>query len=400
MHRLLARALVIGTGCLAAAAANAAPVVIDSEQKVNAALATGFRVLQEPAQTLWFTVDSARRIAEDGLAQVAAAATPASLMKKDQGITLPCSVSGSVNAQLARSFPRVLKLRWSACAYIDIDGNAHERNGAADIVLLSDSFTPERVGGIRLGAPGVDFSETRVILDPEQNSYETRTASLRITGLLPMVREFPKYGLFVGPFAFELTGFVRDHSRAELPDPQVPLYEQTSLHTYEFVLATGATTYSDSQTHLTENLFLPVGTFAHQVTSPGYPESTVRFSVDGLRMRSDSEFVNWTRQRRLDGRIDYTWGAVWGAGCLSGEYVFRTVTPLGGSMFSGSGSLESGDLLINGSTRAQFFSATTVPPTLPVPQNGMLAHVTTTGAGTFDYDVPGPFSFSLQSGCF
>jgi len=30
----------------------------------------------------------------------------------------------------------------------------------------------------------------------------------------------------------------------------------------------------------------------------------------------------------------------------------------------------------------------------------MLAHVTTTGVGTFDYDVPGPFSFSLQSGCF
>ena len=398
MNRLLARALFIGAGCLAGAAANAAPVVIDSEQKVNAALATGFRVLQEPAHTLWFTVDAARRIAEDGLAQVAAATTPASLVKKDQGITLPCSVSGSVNAQMARSFPRVLKLRWNACAFTDLSGYARERNGATDIVLLSDSFTPERVGGIRLGASGVDFSETRMILDPEQNSFETRTASLRISGVIPMVREFPQFGLFVGPFAFELTGFLRDQRRFEVPG--APTYEDSSLLTYEFVLATGANTYTDSQTRLTENLSLPLGTFTRSLTAPGYPEDTVHYSVGGLRVRSDSDFVSWTRQQRLDGKIDFNWSPASGAGCLSGEYAFRTLTPLGGSMFSGSGALDSGDLLINGSTRAQFFSAANVPPTLPVPQNGMLAHVIAAGVGAFDYDLPGPFSFSLAAGCF
>jgi hypothetical protein len=69
-------------------------------------------------------------------------------------------------------------------------------------------------------------------------------------------------------------------------------------------------------------------------------------------------------------------------------------------MFDGNGALTSGDLRINDVLRARFYSAVNVPPALPTPQNGMLANVAVAGVGTFNYDLPGPFSFSRNSGCF
>ena len=123
-------------------------LVIDSGQTATAALTTGFTVLSEPALSLWSTVDQTRRVAETALTLVGAATTPAALMKKPAGISIPCAISGSATAQLARTFPRVLKLRWNACLYTDFDGYPRERNGSTEITLLSDTFTPERIAGI------------------------------------------------------------------------------------------------------------------------------------------------------------------------------------------------------------------------------------------------------------
>ena len=394
------RVISFAVSCCVTGLAAADPVVIDSGQKATAALTTGFTVLSEPALSLWSTVDQTRRVAETALTLVSGSTTPAALLKKPAGITIPCAISGSATAQLARTFPRVLKLRWNACLYTDFDGYPRERNGSTEITLLSDTFTPERIAGIRQGSAGSDFTETRTIIDPEQNSYSTWSVNLRIVGLIPMVREFPRYGLFVGPYAFEMSGFYRGQSRYELPDPQEPTYESDSVQTYEYVIACGANAYSNSQTQLSEDLTLHWGTFERTTQSTGWPADTTRFSVQGLRVRSDSEFVNWTRADRVDGSIDYHWSEVFGPSCLSGEYRFKTVTPLSRSMFDGNGALTAGDLRINGSTRAQFFSAANTPPSLPVPQNGMLAHVTIAGVGEFDYDVAGPFFLRQISGCW
>lgn len=393
------RVISFAVSCVACAAA-ADPVVIDSEQKTLAALTTGFTVMTEPVNTVRGTVDLTRRVAETALALVGAATTPAALLKKPAGITIPCAVSGSATAQMARTFPRVLKLRWNACLYTDFDGYPRERNGSTEITLLSDTFTPERIAGIRQGSAGVDFTESRTILEPEQNSYDNWSVNLRIVGLIPMVREFPRYGLFVGPYAFEMTGFYRGQSRYEFPEPQSPPYESDSLSTFEYVIASGATTYSNSQTQLAEDLTLHWGTFESTTQSTGRPADTGRFSVQGLRVRSDSEFVNWTRADRIDGNIDYHWRAAFGPSCLSGEYRLKTVAPLRRSMFDGNGALTSGDLRINGTTRAQFFSAANTPPSLPTPQNGMLANLGVAGVGTFNYDVSGPFPLRQMSGCW
>lgn len=394
------RAISLAVSCCIAGMAAAEPVVIDSEQKATAALNTAFSVMSEPQLSLWSRVDQTRRVAETALALVADATTPAALLKKPAGITIPCAVSGSAIAQLARTFPRVLKLRWNACLYTDFDGYPRERNGSTEITLLSDTFTPERIAGIRQGSAGSDFTETRTIIEPEQNSYDTWSVNLRIVGLIPMVREFPRYGLFVGPYAFEMTGFYRGQSRYELPGTQEPPFESDSVQTYEYVIASGTTRYTESQTRLSEDLTLHWGTFGLTTQSTGSPATSSGFSVQGLRVRSNSEFVNWTRADRIDGHIDYQWNPRFGPACLSGEYTFQTVTPLQRSQLDGNGALVAGDLRINDSARAQFFSAANTPPSLPIPKNGMLAHVTVAGLGTFDYDVPGPFALRQLSGCW
>lgn len=394
------RVISFAVSCGVAAVAVAEPVTIDSEQKALAALTTGFTVMSEPVNSVWGTVDQTRRVAETALALVGGATTPAALLKKPAGITIPCAVSGNAIAQLARTFPRVLKLRWNACRYTDFDGYSRERNGSTEIMLLSDSFTPERIAGIRQGSATADFTESRTIIEPEQNSYDNWSVNLRIVGLIPMVREFPRYGLFVGPYAFEMTGFYRGRTRYEFPDPQSPPYESDSVSTFEYVIASGTTTYSNSQTQLSEDLTLHWGTFGSTTQSTGWPTDTGGFSVQGLRVRSDSEFVNWTRADRIDGNIDYHWRTGFGPSCLSGEYRLKTVTPLRRSMFDGNGALTAGDLRINGSTRAQFFSAANTPPSLPTPQHGMLANLSVGGVGTFNYDVSGPFPLRQMSGCW
>jgi hypothetical protein len=137
-----------------------------------------------------------------------------------------------------------------------------------------------------------------------------------------------------------------------------------------------------------EDLRLHHGKVARTGTSPPpYPELTWSYVADGLRIREESDFVTFGFTRALDGKVDYQYpppSAVSNS-CLSGSYTFQTQAPSTFSNFS-FGTPLSGKLVINGSTTAQFYSAANVPPTLPVPQHGMLLHLEVRNAGAFDYD--------------
>lgn len=375
----------------------AAPVVIDSEQKALAAIATANSVQNAPRHQLWIGTDFARGKIENALQLLNATTSPAALMRNPNGIQLPCALSGNLVARMPRSFPRTLKLQWTACRFLDADGRVRERNGPAEALLFSDTFAPERIAGIRMGAGGTDFVESRLIDEPDQLTLKSRSTSLRITGIVPMTREFPVYGLFVGPFAFEQSGFYREHSDTPYP-PGAPPTNSDSLISYEFLVVSGATTYANSRTLLDEQLQLRWGTISNASFLGGYPTGEGGMSFENLRVRSEVDFTTFTQKQWLDGRVDYDWNSAFSASCLSGLYAFHTQTPLTGPWLSGA--YASGRLQINGALRAAFFSAPNTPAPLPVPQNGMLAHVNLSGVGTFNYDAPSVHSLAFSSGCF
>jgi len=214
-----------------------------------------------------------------------------------------------------------------------------------------------------------------------------------------MTRAFPLYGLFVGEFAFEMTGFIQDYVAAQVPDQ--PLYEQTSILSAEFVISSGATIYNDAKTHSVEELRLHFGKVTRTTFAPPpWGELTSGYSAEGLRIRKESDYASWTGSQSVDGKIDYRMSPPPGGGthCLNGTWVMKTRAPLvSDKLFSGQ--FSSGNVLINGSATAKFFSAATVPPTSPTPQLGMLVHVDAANVGSFDYDVPNLFTFGLQAQC-
>jgi hypothetical protein len=390
--------LIIGAiGAACAALGHAAPVIIDSEQKAQAALVTTMGVPQQTTQELRGATDFARGKVEDALKQLAAATTPATLARSRDGIRLPCGVSGELAASLTRGYPRTLILRWSACRYVDIDGRSRGRDGLIEVLLLSDSFTPERVAGIRVGSATTDFLETRHIDEDGQITDESNYVNLRITGLIPMIRAFPLYGYFVGAFVYEQTGFTRGVARYEYPIG-APIQTSDSMLAFDHVMASGALTYNDAKTFLTENLQLHWGTVTREAAYTGSPDSTGSYTVDNLQLRSETDFTSWTQKQWLNGRIDYEWRSDFPSACLSGPYSFRTTAPLNGPAFSGV--FESGNLLINEALRAQFYSAANTPPAVPVPQQGMLINLRAPAAGNFTYDVPNVYSMNFSSGCF
>lgn len=399
MNHRLSKVAALASATLLSGISAAAPVAIDSEQKAQFAVLSMNRALFQPWSDHLNLSTYVRSIAENALAQLKSATTPAAVRSARNGVVIACETSGSMSARLSRGFPRVLKVQWQACRFNDISGYPHQRSGDAEILLLSDSFAPNTVGGIRLGNATTDFTDTRHIEYPDQITDELRTVNLRLLGQIPMTRAFPLYGLFVGEFAFETTGFVQDYSATQLPD--LPLQEVTSRTSAEFLISSGATTYNDAKTKSVEDLRLHFGKVTRTVIyPPPFGENTDSYSVEGLKVRKESDYASWTGSQSVDGKIDWQFGptSIGNSRCLNGTWVMKTRAPLVAARLY-SDQLVSGDVLINGSTSAQFFSAGNVPPTLPTPQQGMLIHLDVAKVGNFNYDVASLYEFGFQPQC-
>jgi hypothetical protein len=382
--------------------ASGGPVVIDSEQKALAATAVATRAQSATQGDFLNITMTARSYAESALRALNAVTTPAALVAAgDAGVSIPCATSGNQVASMARKLPRVLKFKWNACKYVDIDGYASERNGEVEIVLLSDTFTPQKVASIRIGTPTQDFTSQRLIIYDDQISDETYSMNLRMVGLINTRRAFSPYSYFDGEYAFETTGFLRTHGTTTSPTGEWPPYESDYRIYAEFLLASGSLTYSNAYTHFVDELNLPWGTIGRASVSSYEPnEVSSEYQVLGLKLRDESDFRTGARSRSMDGAIDYRFSSAPGlsSGCTDGLYTFRTRAPLAGNLF-GPGALESGNMLINGTTTASFYSAANVPPTLPVPQNGMLAAIDVRNLGSFNYDIAAPYQLGFMAQC-
>ena len=165
MARNIRRALVSALSAIVCAgAAQAAPVVIDSEQKAAAAVLSAHNFLLDRSgtsnarQLLINITHPARDIIRGGLELLAVQTTPSALARSS-GITLPCLYGGTLSAQMTRGLLRTLRMTWNSCV-LDQYGLQATYNGTGEVVLLGDKFTATSAASLRLGNATQDFTIT------------------------------------------------------------------------------------------------------------------------------------------------------------------------------------------------------------------------------------------------
>jgi hypothetical protein len=370
----------------ATAAAVAAPVTIDTEQKAAAALMTapfvannlGIYNSQLLERTVFYT--------KLALQTASLVTTPAALMANPAGVEVPCQTSGSMTARMARSFPRVFKFEWRSCVF-NVGSFPNSLDGPGEVVLLSDDFAPKNVASIRFGSASRDLVWTTDISFPNFAVHQRTLRNLRLTGVVPMTVSQFSVPNGRSPFAFVATGFIDENSINEFPGTGQPSSEAGSRLENEFVTYVGNLSYNEDATKYDEDISVLSGKLTYTRRNPppyGISSEVARF--EGLRVHTVTDFNTFTKTRTIDGKLDFAWDPNFGAGCVNGGYQFRTRTPLHGPAFS-QPDLDAGDLTINGVLRATFYSATTLPPGLPVPTQGLLIHSDVSGVGVFNYDA-------------
>jgi hypothetical protein len=138
--------------------------------------------------------------------------------------------------------------------------------------------------------------------------------------------------------------------------------------------------------HTNSDLRALLGTFTFSARNPPPYNATIESQrYDNFRVRNVVDWTAFTQDQTIDGKVNYTWNPNFGSGCLSGNYQFSTAAPLHNSLNNWK-QYSSGDLSINGAVRATFFTAATVPATLPVPSQGELVQLDVKNLGSFNYD--------------
>src|SRR5690349_15633245 len=94
-HRFSKLAALVSTTLLTGVCM-AAPVVIDSEQKAKVAVLAMNRAFFQPVADHMNLSSYARSIAENALAQLNAASTPAAVASARNGVAIACATSGSM----------------------------------------------------------------------------------------------------------------------------------------------------------------------------------------------------------------------------------------------------------------------------------------------------------------
>src|SRR5690348_13435738 len=100
-HRLLKVAALASATLWSGISAAAAPVVIDSEQKAQFAVLSMNRALFQPWSDHLNVSTYARSIAENALAQLKSASSPAAVASARNGVVVACETSGSMTARLS-----------------------------------------------------------------------------------------------------------------------------------------------------------------------------------------------------------------------------------------------------------------------------------------------------------
>jgi len=397
MNRLIQCGLMLAVSAGLTTTALAVPVQLDTEQKANMAAGMALRAQSTLPREYSYLVNSARGIAYETLRKLDAETTPADVLAAPAGLTFPCATSGTLRARLSSKLPRVLRLAWQSCQFDDINGFVLQRDGSIEVTLFEDTFAPHRVAAVKLGSRDADFTETRYIVYDDQITDEKRSWNIRLRGDIPMTRAFPPYGQYIGTFDFETTGFELYQSITELPGTGLPLIRSESSVTAENLRASGSLGYDASGNVMSSDLKLRWGDLRLASSQDGNGASHA-FSPTNLHIQVREDWPAFRREARFDGAVavqnpvgPYT------TGCGDGIYTFKTAVPLAGP-YNDSGQYESGEFTVN-KARVNFYSAATVPPSLPLPQQGLLTRLKVPDLGVFLYDSPTAAILSQNSQC-
>jgi hypothetical protein len=204
-------------GCLALASTMvvAQPLVLDTEQKAAAGVATGiFTSHQVPGYSNLVTANPID-YADRALRVVRAATTPEALLAATGWTTINCATAGTVSARMTDTLPRVLKVKWNGCVMPQY-GQVRTYNGPVSITLTSDTFRPARLAAIRLGNAHENFIETFRYVTAEQIDDTTNTSNIVLRG---DIATFDAFLTGDGPVsaAYKVDGYYEMYRWLEFP---------------------------------------------------------------------------------------------------------------------------------------------------------------------------------------
>jgi len=331
-----------------------------------------------------------RSIASGALTRLSTSTTFEALLAPG-GVTLNCALSGTLNARIVNHWPRVLQLDWSHCVSMEF-GMRADVHGPGEITLTESSLEPASVLSIRLGDRDRDHVVDEVPATPQPWwGGQVTSRNLRLTGLLPMTREFPQ-GEFLGRYLAELKGFTSRAQRIPEVDgsgqPSAEFYNYTFTRTTDGALVTGAYSVEGRETLHEAGLIAGKVSMSYTFpTRPSQPTFTLSkwFKGTGLLMRRKFNYDTTRYWSWVDGKVEGDFNQFWPIGCTGADtYTFRTRDALTRPPLAPTAEqFDGGELLIDGKTVAKF-SATGANPV------DFMGHVElrVPGAGTFNYDYP------------
>jgi hypothetical protein len=317
-NALLASVLACGATLASAAPATQVPI-----NNASAAARAAYLTLTLQSQVVQLPLEEllgyARKVAADTLGFLNDATTPTAAMR---GVTIPCPVSGSLTAKLARIGPRVLDVTWNDCK--SPFGQSWTYNGHGELVLSSASFTPDALLLLHLGTRDQDFVQS---IGDDPTFQVDFLINLRALGRIP-IKHAGDY-FYTGPFIFTLDGVIDQRYTSSGSDPALPPSITHVFHTAENMLFYGATTIRSTQPVLDDDVTIATGTFENRFEVTGYPAfAPTGFTAHNLRVRqlyfTDG---NGYSSVAFDGDVDYRWDRPT-SGCADGRYRFRTIEPI------------------------------------------------------------------------
>ena len=364
---------------LSMSVAMATPIPLDTEQKAAAGVATALFKSEVP-RSVNTVIDDVRDYADFTLKTVNAATTPEALLGTPAGVTINCSVSGSLKARMANQSPRVLRVRWNDCV-TSLRGLDRKINGLVAITLPADTFQPQNVLAIRMGNEAGEFLQQWRTETAEQNDDNTLAFRIALRGDISMVRQ-GNCCQWIGTSSFVMNGYFDHRMMVENPvgSPAVLVGYKADVRRVSVVRSTNSVDGVDE-----DDTSFTKGSVSFIQNQPFYGVFSDDYKFNDYHVVKTTDYTTFTEQRSIDGRLNVTWSPFATAGCTNGLYAFKTRVPLSGQLFSGS--FDSGELVVNGSVLARFFSSANTPPSLPTPVNGMLLSMRVRDVGTFNYDV-------------
>jgi hypothetical protein len=353
MKKIVLRSLVLfAAGAAAIPAARSAPVKIESESAAKAALAVPVLVVETVPNDLLVLAAAAQQLADISLTRLRAVATPAQLTAASAGIEVGCAHAGSFIAR--ETAPKTISLTFTDCART-LEGLVWSWTGVAQIVLTSNSFTPDSVASISLGNAEQDQVEKFYFLDSPA-SFNTSRRNLRIVGQIPLLIEADDFG-FRGPFRYKIDGFLERANPTQAADGSSGSFGtrytagnlQVSGHRYEWWL--GEVQVTDFSTNYKSGSLNQ--TYFDTLAGVNDTRAVV-FDALQVNHRTVSQLNDNVASIKVDGNADITWAAVNGSGCRSGSYDVHTVRPLIFVNDSGNYSPDDGELRINDDLVARF----------------------------------------------